>query len=70
MAGKERFEAGNAVEFDNQRWEAELRQVFCLEQCRFPARSEIEIGGTREQATITMEKKGADRKHADRRSRL
>jgi hypothetical protein len=58
MAENERFADGNVVEFDNKRWEAELRQVFCLEQCRFPASSEIEIGGTREQATITMKKKG------------
>jgi hypothetical protein len=46
------------IEFDNQRWQAELQQVGCLKQCQFPASSEIEIGGTREQATITMKKKG------------
>jgi hypothetical protein len=47
-----------AVEFDNRRWEAELRGVAWLKQCRFPASSEIELGGTREQATITMKEKG------------
>jgi hypothetical protein len=46
------------IEFDNRRWEEELRQVFCLKQCRFPASSEIEIGGTRERAKITMKEKG------------
>ncbi|HEY3706281.1 MAG TPA: hypothetical protein VGL22_14555 [Terracidiphilus sp.] len=46
------------IEFDNRRWEAELRQVSCLKQCRFPANSEIEIGGTLEQAKITMKEKG------------
>ena len=52
------LEAGNAVEFDNKRWQSELRKVVYLNQCQFPASSEIEIGGTREQATITMKKKG------------
>jgi hypothetical protein len=51
-------EDSKAVEFDNKRWQAELRKVVCLKQCQFPSRSEIEIGGTREQATITMKKKG------------
>ncbi len=46
------------VGFDNKRWQAELQQVGFLKQCKFPARSEIEIGGTREQATITMKEKG------------
>lgn len=58
MAAKQGFSDGNAVEFDNRRWETELRQVSCLNRCRFPASSEIEIGGTREQATITMKNKG------------
>jgi hypothetical protein len=57
MAVKE-FADDNAVEFDNRRWEAELRGIACLKQCRFPASSEIELGGTREQATITMKEKG------------
>jgi hypothetical protein len=47
-----------AVEFDNVRWQAELRQRPGLKQCQFPASTEIEIGGTREQATITMKQKG------------
>ena len=45
------FADDNAVEFDNRRWEAELRGIACLKQCRFPASNEIELGGTREQAT-------------------
>lgn len=45
-------------ELNNWQWEAELRKVGSLGSCRFPASSEIEIGGTREQATITMKKKG------------
>jgi hypothetical protein len=49
---------GEAVEFDNKRWQTELRQVPGLEQCQFPASTEIEIGGTRDQATITMKEKG------------
>ena len=49
---------GEAVELDNKRWQTELRQVARLEQCQFPASTEIEIGGTREQATITMKEKG------------
>jgi hypothetical protein len=48
----------NGVEFDNKQWQAKLRQVVGLERCKFPASSEIEIGGTREQATITMKEKG------------
>ena len=48
----------NAVAFDNKRWQEELRQLGSLEKCRFPASSEIEIGGTQELATITMKKKG------------
>jgi len=48
----------NAVAFDNKRWQEELRQVGSLEQCRFPASSEIAIGGTQALATITMKKKG------------
>ena len=45
--------------FDNQQWQVELRKnVGALKNCRFPARSEIELGGTIEQATITMKEKG------------
>lgn len=51
-------EVASAAEFDNDAWQAELQQVNCLKHCPFPARSEIEIGGTREQATITMKLKG------------
>jgi hypothetical protein len=51
-------EDGNAVAFNNQRWQEELQQVGCLKRCQFPASSGIEIGGTRERATITMKKKG------------
>jgi hypothetical protein len=51
-------EVGRAVEFDNDGWQAELRKVVCLKHCKFPASSEIEVGGTREQATITMKEKG------------
>ena len=51
-------EVGSAVEFDKDRWQAELRKVVCLKNCQFPARSEIEISGTQEQATITMTEKG------------
>lgn len=58
VTGVEHTEDSKAVEFDNTRWEAELRQIRCLKHCQFPARSEIEIGGTREQATITMKEKG------------
>jgi hypothetical protein len=46
------------VEFDNQRWQEELRNVVCLRQCQFPARTEIEISGSRERVTITMKEKG------------
>jgi hypothetical protein len=48
----------SAVEFDNKGWQAELRRVPGLQDCQFPANSEIEIGGTREQVTITMKEKG------------
>jgi hypothetical protein len=51
-------EDGEAVELDNRRWQEELRRVDCLKDCQFPASTEIEIGGTREQATITMKEKG------------
>lgn len=45
--------------FDNQQWQVELRKnVGALKNCRFPASSEIELGGTIEQATITMKEKG------------
>ena len=55
------IEDGKPVEFDNQGWQAELQKVGCLKWCPFPASSEIEIGGTREQATITMKEKGRQR---------
>jgi hypothetical protein len=58
VPGMAQREDSNAVAFDNQRWQAELRKVGYLERCRFPASSEIEVGGTREQATITMKEKG------------
>jgi hypothetical protein len=48
----------SAVEFDNKGWQTELRQVARLEHCQFPGSTEIEIGGTRQQATITMKGKG------------
>jgi hypothetical protein len=48
----------SAVEFDNKGWQIELRKVACLRGCQFPRSTEIEIGGTREQATITMKEKG------------
>jgi hypothetical protein len=51
-------EVGSAVGFDKDGWQAELRKVVCLKECQFPSSSEIEIGGTREQATITMKEKG------------
>jgi len=51
----------NASEFNNRRWEEELRGTACLMQCRFPASSEIELGGTRQQATITMKEKGLNK---------
>jgi hypothetical protein len=51
-------ELASTVEFDNRRWQAALRKVGYLERCKFPARSEIEIGGTCQRATITMKKKG------------
>jgi hypothetical protein len=47
-----------AVEFDNKEWQAELRKVALLKDCQFPGSTEIEIGGTRDQATITMTEKG------------
>jgi hypothetical protein len=44
---------------DNQQWQVELRKnVIGLKNCRFPKSSEIELGGTIEQATITMKEKG------------
>src|ERR1039458_7731525 len=49
---------GKAGEFDNKQWQAELQHVGCLKWAKFPASSEIEISGTREQATITMKEKG------------
>jgi len=51
-------EVGSAVEFDKDGWQKELRKASSLKDCEFPASSEIEIGGTREQATITMKVKG------------
>jgi hypothetical protein len=45
-------------EFNNERWQTELRNRDELRDCQFPARTEIGIGGTREQATITMKEKG------------
>jgi hypothetical protein len=54
----DRANGHNAAAFDNQGWEAELRKVVWLKHAKFPASSEIEIGGTREQATITMKEKG------------
>jgi hypothetical protein len=50
----------SAVEFDNKGWQAVLRKVAGLKDCQFPRSTEIEIGGTREQATITMKEKGLD----------
>ncbi len=45
--------------FDNVQWQVELRKnVGVLKICRFPKSSEIELGGTIEQATITMKEKG------------
>jgi len=49
---------GDAVEFGNKEWQTELRQCTKLKQCRFPASTEIEIGGIRKHATITMKEKG------------
>lgn len=49
---------GEAVEFDNRKWEKELQKVACLGNCKFPARTEIEIGGRHELVTIRMKKKG------------
>ena len=47
------------MDFDNQQWQVELRKnVRALKNCRFPKRSEIELGGTIERATITMKGKG------------
>jgi hypothetical protein len=51
-------EGGDAAQFDNKQWQATLRGVDGLKDCKFPASTEIEIGGTREQATITMKEKG------------
>lgn len=51
-------EVDSVAEFDKEAWQSELRKVVCLRQCQFPANSEIEIGGTRERATITMKEKG------------
>jgi hypothetical protein len=51
-------EVGSVATFDKDKWQAELRKVVCLKKCQFPACSEIEIGGTQEQATITMTEKG------------
>ena len=59
------IEDGKAVGFDNKRWQVKLQQVGCLKQCQFPASSEIEIGGTREQATITMKEKGLNKNMQD-----
>jgi hypothetical protein len=58
VTGVAHIEDSKAVEFDKDGWQAELRKVDCLKQCQFPASSEIEIGGMREQATITMKEKG------------
>jgi hypothetical protein len=52
------MESSSDFEFDKERWQAELRKVAGLEGCKLPASSQIEIGGTREQATITMKEKG------------
>jgi hypothetical protein len=52
------IEDGDSVELDNEGWQAELRKVDRLRQCPFPASSEIEIGGTREQAAMTVKEKG------------
>jgi hypothetical protein len=52
------------AEFDNKRWQAELREQAAvretkgLQNCQFPGSTEIQIGGTRKRATITMTKKG------------
>lgn len=49
---------GQAVEFDNKLWQVALRDCPGLKNCKFPASTEIGIGGTYEQATITMTEKG------------
>jgi hypothetical protein len=48
----------SVAEFNNKGWQTELRKVDGLGHCQFPGSTQIEIGGTREQATITMKKKG------------
>jgi hypothetical protein len=47
-----------AAEFDNAGWQRELRKKQKLKQCQFPEKTEIKIDGSREQATITMTRKG------------
>jgi hypothetical protein len=47
-----------AVGFDNKGWQEILRRCEGLNDCQFPAGTEIEIGGTRQEATITMKEKG------------
>lgn len=70
VTGLQQTEDGNAVEFGKEGWQAELRKVVCLKQCQIPSSSEIEVGGTCEQATITVKEKGlnenmqSDEKHA------
>ena len=47
------------MDFNNERWQAELRKSLdALKNCQFPKSSEIVLGGTRELATITMKEKG------------
>ena len=47
------------LSFDNQKWQAELRNSLpALKGCQFPRSSEILLCGTRELATITMKEKG------------
>src|SRR5208282_2358438 len=46
------------TEFDNAGWQRELRKLPGLCHCEFPKNTEIEIGGSYDQATITMKMKG------------
>ncbi len=43
-----------AAKFNNEQWQTMLRQRPDLKYCQFPAETEIVIGGTLAQATITM----------------
>jgi hypothetical protein len=48
----------STTEFDNAGWQRELRKLPGLKYCEFPKNTEIEIGGSYDQATITMTLKG------------